>query len=182
MRTLVQLSDLHFGAIDPRLLDPLRAKVQALAPHLVIVSGDLTQRAKAHQFEAARAWLATLPGPQVVVPGNHDVPLYNGASRFLAPLRRYRRHFSGELEPSFVDERYEEPPGILVTAGICPLLRRYSRVTTSRFFSNWMTRRCPTPTSFFMISSARVISRNAPAMSPRSRRRRPRLLRRIETT
>ena len=104
MRTLVQLSDLHFGAIDPRLLDPLRAKVVELAPHLVIVSGDLTQRAKSREFDAARAWLETLPKPQVVVPGNHDVPLYNVAYRFLAPLRRYRRHFSPDLEPSFVDD------------------------------------------------------------------------------
>ena len=104
MRTLVQLSDLHFGAIDPRLLAPLRARVLALAPHLVVVSGDLTQRAKPHQFDAARAWLNTLPGPQIVVPGNHDVPLYNVAQRFLMPLRRYRRHFSPDLEPSFFDD------------------------------------------------------------------------------
>jgi 3',5'-cyclic AMP phosphodiesterase CpdA len=104
VRTLVQLSDLHFGAINARTLAPLRDKVRALAPNLVIVSGDLTQRAKPHQFEEARAWLDTLPTPQVVVPGNHDVPLYNVAYRFLAPLRRYRRHFSRELEPSYVDE------------------------------------------------------------------------------
>ena len=103
MRTVVQISDMHFGAIDERLLEPLRRKVHELRPHLVVVSGDLTQRAKARQFDAAREWLATLPGPQVVVPGNHDVPLYNVAHRFLAPLRRFRRHFSADLEPSYVD-------------------------------------------------------------------------------
>jgi 3',5'-cyclic AMP phosphodiesterase CpdA len=104
MRTLVQLSDLHFGAIDERLLAPLRDQVHALEPNLVIVSGDLTQRAKAVQFQQARAWLDTLPKPHVVVPGNHDVPLYNVAHRFLAPLRRYRRHFSPDLEPHYVDD------------------------------------------------------------------------------
>jgi 3',5'-cyclic AMP phosphodiesterase CpdA len=104
MRTVVQLSDLHFGALNEKVLTPLREKVRQLAPHLVIVSGDLTQRAKGHQFEQARAWLESLPKPQVVVPGNHDVPLYNVAWRFLAPLRRYRRHFSSDLEPSFQDE------------------------------------------------------------------------------
>ena len=104
MRTVVQLSDLHFGAIDERLLAPLRQTVHALQPHLVVVSGDLTQRAKPWQFEAAREWLDTLPQPQVVVPGNHDVPLYNVALRFAAPLRRYRRHFSPVLEPAFQDD------------------------------------------------------------------------------
>src|SRR3954469_21744516 len=104
MRTLVQLSDLHFGALNAKVLAPLRDKVHELRPHLVIVSGDLTQRAKAHQFEEARAWLETLPKPQVVVPGNHDIPLYNVAYRFLAPLRRYRRHFSTDLEPSYQDD------------------------------------------------------------------------------
>ena len=104
MRTLVQLSDLHFGAIDARLLEPLRRRVEALAPDVVIVSGDLTQRARVEQFEAARGWLDTLPKPQVVVPGNHDVPLYNVALRFLAPLARYRHHFSADLEPAYVDD------------------------------------------------------------------------------
>lgn len=103
MRTLVQLSDLHFGALNERVLEPLSARVHALAPDLVIVSGDLTQRAKSHQFRQARTWLDSLPQPQLVVPGNHDVPLYNVAYRFLAPLRRYRRHFSAELEPSYHD-------------------------------------------------------------------------------
>jgi 3',5'-cyclic AMP phosphodiesterase CpdA len=104
MRTVVQLSDLHFGAIDERLLAPLRARVHALQPHVVVVSGDLTQRAKPHQFQAARQWLDSLPRPQVVVPGNHDVPLYNVAMRFLMPLARYRRNFSKDLEPSYVDD------------------------------------------------------------------------------
>lgn len=104
MRTVVQLSDLHFGAIDERLLAPLRARIEALDPHLVVISGDLTQRAKPRQFDAAREWLEALPKPQVVVPGNHDVPLYNVFMRFAAPLRRYKRHFSPELEPQFIDD------------------------------------------------------------------------------
>ena len=54
MRTLVHLSDLHFGRIDPRLLEPLIADVHAIGPDLVVVSGDLTQRAKARQFDEAR--------------------------------------------------------------------------------------------------------------------------------
>lgn len=104
MRTLVHLSDLHFGCVNPRLLDPLLASVRRIAPDVVTVSGDLTQRARTAEFQAARAFLDQLPRPQVVVPGNHDVPLYNVVRRFLAPLSRYRRFISQDLEPSYVDE------------------------------------------------------------------------------
>ncbi|MET3131587.1 3',5'-cyclic AMP phosphodiesterase CpdA [Oxalobacteraceae bacterium GrIS 1.11] len=103
MRTLIHLSDLHFGRVEPALLAPLTALVRQLAPDVVVVSGDLTQRARSHEFRAARAFLDTLPGPQIVVPGNHDMPLYNVLGRFLAPLVKYRRHVSDNLEPEFVD-------------------------------------------------------------------------------
>ena len=104
MRTLVHLSDLHFGRIDAAILRPLEARVAALAPDLVVVSGDLTQRAKVAEFRQARAFLDRLPTPQVVVPGNHDVPLYRVWERFGRPFGNYRRHVSLELEPAFVDE------------------------------------------------------------------------------
>ncbi len=72
----------------------------------MVVSGDLTQRAKARQFREARQWLDSLPVPVLAVPGNHDVPMYRWAflERFLAPLRAYRRHFDADLEPVFRDE------------------------------------------------------------------------------
>ncbi len=104
MRTVVHLSDLHFGRVDHALLEPLRARVHDLVPDVVAVSGDLTQRARSSQFRQARAFLDSLPQPQVVVPGNHDVPLFNVALRFLAPLDRYRRHVSADPEPAYVDE------------------------------------------------------------------------------
>ncbi|MEO8606114.1 MAG: metallophosphoesterase [bacterium] len=103
MRTVVHLSDLHFGRVDHAVLAPLRRRIDALRPDLVVVSGDLTQRARAQQFRAARAFLDTLPTPQVVVPGNHDVPLYNVVERLLAPFARWRRHVSEDLEPQFID-------------------------------------------------------------------------------
>ena len=103
MRTLVHLSDLHFGRVEPAILEPLRRHLHALRPHLLVVSGDLTQRARARQFREARAFLDTLPAPQLVVPGNHDVPLYNVAMRFAAPLRNYKRIVDANLEPTFVD-------------------------------------------------------------------------------
>ena len=104
MRVLAHLSDLHFGRIDPAVLQPLIQKIQAIQPHLVVVSGDLTQRAKPEQFREARAFLDALPGRKLVVPGNHDVPLYNLFQRFFQPLDKFQRFISQELEPAYVDE------------------------------------------------------------------------------
>src|SRR5574343_1234441 len=104
MRTIVHLSDLHFGRVDQALLAPLQRCVAALQPDVLVVSGDLTQRARTAEFQAARAFLDTLPGPQIVVPGNHDIPLYNVASRFLAPLRKYTRYVTLDLMPEYVDD------------------------------------------------------------------------------
>lgn len=104
MRTLVHLSDLHFGRIDPGLVDPLRRAVVALKPDLVAISGDFTQRARRSQFAAARPFIASLEAVTLVVPGNHDIPLYNVLARFATPLARYRAYISDELEPEYRDE------------------------------------------------------------------------------
>ncbi len=104
MRIVVHLSDLHFGKVDTRLLEPLRRRVREIQPHVVVVSGDLTQRAKPHEFREARAFLDSLPKPQIVVPGNHDVPLYNVFQRFFAPLDKFRRYICDELEPCHIDD------------------------------------------------------------------------------
>jgi len=104
MRIVAHLSDLHFGSVDPRLLEPLRRRVLEIAPDLVAVSGDITQRARPGQFREARRFLDTLPKPQLIVPGNHDVPLYNVFQRFFAPLDKFRRYICGDLVPFHVDE------------------------------------------------------------------------------
>jgi 3',5'-cyclic AMP phosphodiesterase CpdA len=104
MRTLAHISDLHFGSIDPSVLAPLRAAILANRPDLLVVSGDLTQRARDEQFAAARQFLDTLAVPRIVVPGNHDVPLYDVFTRWLRPLAAYRRHIDENVEPSYADE------------------------------------------------------------------------------
>ena len=104
MRIIAHLSDLHFGRIDESALPALVAALSAAKPHLVVVSGDLTQRARSREFIEARDFLKTLPLPQLVVPGNHDVPLYDLIDRWLAPLHNYRRYISGDLEPFFADD------------------------------------------------------------------------------
>ncbi|MGK4008264.1 metallophosphoesterase [Sorangium sp. So ce1036] len=103
MRTLVHLSDLHFGRVNQAIVRPLLERSWAIGPHLVVISGDLTQRARAAEFREARAFLDALPAPRIVVPGNHDVPLYNVLDRFFRPLDRYREHITEDLSPFHVD-------------------------------------------------------------------------------
>jgi 3',5'-cyclic AMP phosphodiesterase CpdA len=99
MLKLLHISDLHFGP-------PHREKAAAavlrlaptLAPDVVVASGDFTQRAKDVQFAEARAFLNQLPEvPTIVIPGNHDVPLYRVAERLFDPHGLYRKHISDEL-------------------------------------------------------------------------------------
>jgi 3',5'-cyclic AMP phosphodiesterase CpdA len=104
MRTIAHLSDLHFGTEDPVVCDAVVESVLALAPDLVVVSGDLTQRARRAQFAAARDFLRRLPEPKIVVPGNHDIPLYDVVSRLLTPFERYREHIGPDLSPYFEDD------------------------------------------------------------------------------
>jgi 3',5'-cyclic AMP phosphodiesterase CpdA len=103
MRTIVHLSDLHFGRIDPPILGPLVEFIGAVKPDVVAISGDLTQRARTAEFIAAREFLASIPFPQIVVPGNHDVPLHNVISRFARSLDRYRRYINADLQPVYAD-------------------------------------------------------------------------------
>ncbi|MES2831689.1 MAG: metallophosphoesterase family protein [Pseudomonadota bacterium] len=104
MRTLVHLSDLHFGRVDQTLIKPLTAQVRAIVPDVLVVSGDLTQRARSAEFIAARAFLDTLPTPQIVVPGNHDISLYNLYARFMRPLAKYTRYITTDLQPFYLDD------------------------------------------------------------------------------
>lgn len=104
MRTIVHLSDIHFGHVDQAVIEPLIATVTELAPAVVVVSGDLTQRARPEQFQEARRFLDRLPQPQIIVPGNHDVPLYNVFARFFRPLDDYRRYITENLAPFYADD------------------------------------------------------------------------------
>ena len=104
MRTLVHLSDLHFGRVDYALLEPVRNTVRELKPDVVVISGDLTQRARSAQFKEAREFLDTLPKPQIIVPGNHDIPLHNVYTRFFQALDKYKRYITDDLEPFYSDQ------------------------------------------------------------------------------
>jgi 3',5'-cyclic AMP phosphodiesterase CpdA len=102
MTRLIHLSDLHFGAHEPRLVDAVAERVDEEKPDLVVISGDFTQRARTEQFKEACEFLDRLreAGHDVLaVPGNHDVPLYDVFRRFLSPLTRYKRYIDDTLCP-----------------------------------------------------------------------------------
>ena len=102
MARLIHLSDLHFGAHDPDLVEAVESRVDSFQPDLVVISGDFTQRARTEQFQEACRFLERLreSGHDVLaVPGNHDVPLYDVLRRFLSPLTRYMRYIDETLCP-----------------------------------------------------------------------------------
>ena len=98
MLAVIHGSDLHFGRFhDPGAARAFLAALEAARPGLIVLSGDLTQRAKIREYRAARAFLEQLPRvPVVLTPGNHDVPLYRVLERWLGPYRNYRRHIGPE--------------------------------------------------------------------------------------
>jgi 3',5'-cyclic AMP phosphodiesterase CpdA len=101
---IAHLSDIHFGAHDPKVVAATEAWLQMRQPDLVIISGDFTQRARIAQFREASAYINRLRAmgfPVLAVPGNHDVPLYDVARRFMAPLDRYKRYIDSDLCPWF---------------------------------------------------------------------------------
>lgn len=99
MTRLVHLTDLHFGLERGDLVAPLRRAITSCRPDFVVVSGDLTHRARHGQFQRAMAFLHGLGLPFLIIPGNHDVPLFNVAARIFAPFRSYRAGASPDLAP-----------------------------------------------------------------------------------
>ena len=102
MPRLIHLSDLHFGAHEPKLVEAVESRIHEAKPDLVVISGDFTQRARTEQFKEACRFMTRLrdAGHEVLgVPGNHDVPLYDVLRRFLSPLTRYKRYIDGTLCP-----------------------------------------------------------------------------------
>ena len=102
---LLHLSDLHFGTEQPRVCRAVVALCEQLQPEAVVVSGDLTQRARQEQFVAARTFLTGLKRPLLVVAGNHDVPLFHVTRRIFTPYDYFQRYF-GELEPVLETEQF----------------------------------------------------------------------------
>lgn len=99
MSVLLQVSDPHFGTEQARVAEALLGLAREQAPDLVVLSGDITQRARRMEFRAAARFLRRLDRPQLVIPGNHDIPLFNLAARLFAPYAGYVGGLGAELEP-----------------------------------------------------------------------------------
>jgi 3',5'-cyclic AMP phosphodiesterase CpdA len=101
LTTLLHISDPHFGTERPRVVQALLRFAAEQAPGAIILSGDITQRARRRQFERAREFVDALPTrTRVVVPGNHDIPLFNVLARVVRPYGNYSGSFGDELEPT----------------------------------------------------------------------------------
>ena len=99
MSVLLQISDLHFGTEQATVVQALVTLSLQQRPDLLVVSGDITQRARASQFREARAFTDRLGLPMLAIPGNHDIPLFNIGARLLHPYARHCEAFGDELEP-----------------------------------------------------------------------------------
>ncbi len=100
MSVLLQISDTHFGTEQPHVVDALLRLKQEIEPEVIVWSGDITQRARRAQFEAAGSFLEQLKPARVLsIPGNHDIPLFNLPARLFFPYAGYMRIFGSDLEP-----------------------------------------------------------------------------------
>lgn len=99
MSILLQISDPHFGTEQPPVVEALLALARQQRPDLLVLSGDITQRARPAQFRAARAFVDLLDAPVLAVPGNHDIPLFDLWTRLRRPYARHIAAFDADLEP-----------------------------------------------------------------------------------
>lgn len=110
MARLLHITDTHFGGEDAAAVEAATAYALADPPDLIVVTGDITLDGKPHEFRAAANWLARLPAPRLVTPGNHDTPYLNIPLRALTPFGRYRRW----IGPT--DGCGHQSPGLIVRA------------------------------------------------------------------
>ena len=100
MTSLMQISDPHFGTVQPAVMQALTRLAKAQSPDVLVLSGDITQRARTVEFSQARAFCDSLAIPRLLaIPGNHDIPLFNPFQRLFRPYGRYLAAFGPELEP-----------------------------------------------------------------------------------
>lgn len=91
MTTFFHISDVHFGIEDRVALDWFARAVAEEGPDGILLTGDITQRAKHREYAAAEDWLRALNTPVMLEVGNHDMPYYNPIERARTPFKRYDR-------------------------------------------------------------------------------------------
>ena len=101
MSVVLQISDPHFGTEQAAVVQALEALAKQQRPDLLVLSGDITQRALPQEFRLARAFVDRLGAPLLAIPGNHDIPLFDLGARLRCPYARHQAAFGDELEPEF---------------------------------------------------------------------------------
>ena len=108
MRKIIHASDIHFGKVDTRVIDALLDSFKSIRPDIVVISGDLTQRARIKEFEAAQNLLMRLHEARIrnlTIPGNHDIkPLYTPISRLRDPFGLYKKMLGPLTVEQYVDD------------------------------------------------------------------------------
>ncbi len=99
MLKIAHISDLHFGDVRPPVLAALIASLRALKPDAIVATGDVTMAGRRREFQEAKSFMAQLTAPYVVVPGNHDAPVYDLFARLFFPWRRFKTHLSTTVDP-----------------------------------------------------------------------------------
>lgn len=145
MTVLLQISDPHFGTERAPVQRALHTLVRELQPDVLVLSGDITQRATRAQFAAARAFVDLLGVAEVLaIPGNHDIPLFNAVARLFWPYARYRQAFGAALEAEYENDElllltlnttrwYRHIDGALSNAQIERVAARLERAPSSRW-------------------------------------------------
>lgn len=101
MPILIHLSDLHFGpSYVPQLGEIILDDIKTIQPDVVVISGDLTLRARHREFQQAHEFLSRISKPTLAIPGNHDQTIFNPLERLVAPLARYRKHIDSRIDSS----------------------------------------------------------------------------------
>ncbi|KTC77961.1 metallophosphoesterase family protein [Legionella brunensis] len=124
---IAHISDLHFGMHLPAVLDAFIESIHKIEPEIVIISGDVTQRAKNYQFELLCSFLGQVPGTILVVPGNHDVPFYNFWARLIHPFKTYNNYIGKHFKTEFCNDEI----AILGVNSVNPLKGIKGKLTNS---------------------------------------------------
>ncbi len=159
MSVLLQISDPHFGTERAPVVEALVTLAQRERPDLVVLSGDITQRARPDQFAAARAFTDRLGAPLVAIPGNHDIPLFDLPARLFRPYARHAAAFGAELEPE-----HASPDFLVVCVNTTRPWRHKNGVVTGAQIARVAARlEAATP------AQLRVVVVHQPAAVPRQR-------------
>jgi 3',5'-cyclic AMP phosphodiesterase CpdA len=115
--TIVHLSDLHFGEFaDLKQMEALENFLPSLGATALAVSGDLTQRARHGEFQAAHLFIHRLRAriPTIVVPGNHDIQWWRSPFSLFGERRKYAKYlrYFSDLRPVL------EVPGAVIAGAL----------------------------------------------------------------